>query len=98
VTVDAALRTARTGDTRADLLRGRELVRVVRDELPRHTLRWLAPMTARAEWLMAGITSRRDQQPWGVARRSPYGQLRGLVLLADEAAPDGRLRTTLLGT
>lgn len=98
MTVDAALTTARTRDTRAELLRGPELVRVVRDELPRHTGRWLAPMTARAAWLMAGMSARRDQQPWGVAVRGPFGLLRGVVLLADEAAPDGRLRTTLLGT
>jgi len=98
VTVDAALRTRRTRDTRADLLRGPDLIRFVRDELPRHAGSWLAPMTARSEWLMAGLTTRRDQQPWGVALRGPYGQLRGVALLADEAAPDRRLRTTLLGT
>jgi hypothetical protein len=98
VTVDAALRAGRTRGTRADLLRGPELVRVVRDELPRHAGRWHAPMTARTEWLVAGLTTRRDQQPWGVALRGTYGQLQGLALLADEAADDGRLRTTLLGT
>jgi hypothetical protein len=98
MTVDAALRTRRARELRPELLRGPGLVRVVRDELPRHAERWLAPTTARTPWLMADITTRRDQQPWGVVLRGPYSQLRGLVLLADEAAPDGRLQTALLGT
>ena len=71
---------------------------MIRDELPRHAERWLAPTTVRTPWLMADVTTRRDQQPWGVVLRGPSGQPRGLVLLADEAAPDGRLQTALLGT
>ena len=98
MTVDAALRSRRARGACPELLRGPELVCVVRDELPRHAGRWLAPMTARTPWLMASITACRDQQPWGVVLRDQPGQLRGLVLLADQAASDGRLRTTLLGT
>ena len=98
MTVEGALRTARARDAQPELLRGPQLVRVIRDELPRHAGRWQAPATARTEWLLAGITARRDQLPWGVVLRDPADRLRGLVLLADEAAPDGRLRTALLGT
>jgi hypothetical protein len=47
---------------------------------------------------MASITTRRDQQPWGIVLRGRAGQSRGLALLADEADKDGRLRTSLLGT
>ena len=98
MTVDATLRTRRARALQPELLRGPELVQTVRHELPRHAERWQAPTTARAPWLMAGVKTRHDQQPWGVVLRGPSGQPRGLALLADEVAPDGRLRSTLLGT
>jgi len=80
------------------LLRGAALARLVHAELPAHAARWRAPLTARPAWLTASLTARHDQQPWAVALRGPTGQLRALVLLADEADAHGRLRTTLLGT
>jgi hypothetical protein len=93
-----ALGARRSPTVRPELLRGPSLMRVLRDELPRHAGRWQVPLTMRTGWLTATLMARIDQQPWAVGLRGPNGQLRGVIALADEVDASGRLVTTLLGT